>query len=96
MLKRFTDEELKENGFEKVDSMKCYKNGGVVASYGLIVSIGNKTAKGYHDYDVTTAGHVTRATGVDTATRRKKWDIMEKDEWEKFANEWIETNMRNV
>jgi len=93
-IKRISDEVLKDNGFEQVDSMRCFKNGSVVVSWGLIVAIGNVSAVGYHDYSQRTAVQVTRATGVNTATRRKKWNIISEEKFEEKVNKWLEVNIR--
>jgi len=93
-IKRLSNEQLKANGFERVDYMECYIKGDVVVSFGLIVAIGYMSAIGYHDYSQHTSCQVTRATGTNTADRRKNWNIVSRLKFENKINKWMELNIR--
>jgi hypothetical protein len=88
---RISKETLKANGFKQINSMQAYQRGGIIVSYGLIVAINQTSAKGYHDYSSTTSKQVTRASGVGTLDRRKKWNIVSADKFEAMAKKIIDS-----
>lgn len=88
---RISTKQLKDNGFVRVDNMHAYQRGGIIVSYGLIVAIDDVTCEGYHDYSTSTAGQVTRATGVRTADRRKWWTFVDEKEFLRMSQEIIDS-----
>lgn len=85
-MRRISTGTLKANGFRQVNSMQAYKKDGVIVSYGLIVAIGTTSADGYHNYSTTTSRQVTVASGYSSAERKKMWNIVDEETFEKMAN----------
>ena len=88
-MRRISEETLKRNGFERINAMQCYQKNGVIVSYGLIVAINNTSASGYHDYSATTTKQVGKATSTSVDYRRKNWNIVSDEEFQKLSQKFI-------
>ena len=90
--KRISNHDLKKN-FNQFKSTNLYIGNNVLISYGLIVGLyvnGQWTSSnGYHDFSTTTSKQITTATRVDTATRRKTWNIISEEEFINLSNDYI-------